>query len=87
MLEKWVLFHLKNHNLKSISIVGGVACNSIIARQFGLLCQEMNISLFIPERKYCCDNSDMIAFVASKKIERGLFEVNLYDQSIFNAIC
>jgi N6-L-threonylcarbamoyladenine synthase len=84
MLEYWLKWHLEKNPVNSVVMVGGVACNQIIKNQLSLSLQKLNISFFTPAKKYCCDNSDMIAFVATKKIKNRDFNIGQYDQSIFN---
>ena len=84
MLENWVEWHLKRHTVKAVVMVGGVACNQIIKNQLSSVSQKLNLSFYTPSKKYCCDNADMIALVAAKKIEAGKFNPLQYDQGIFN---
>ena len=73
-----------NNEVKAIVMVGGVACNQIITNQLSEAFKKLNLPFFTPLKKYCCDNADMIAFVAAKKIETGNFNPSQYDQGIFN---
>lgn len=84
MLEYWLLWHLQNNEVKAIVMVGGVACNQIITNQLLKKLQTFNLPFFTPLKKYCCDNADMIALVAAKKIKTGNFNPSQYDQGIFN---
>ncbi len=90
MLERWLLWHLNNNKntIKSVVMVGGVACNQIIKNQIEQSLQKFNIPFFVPLKKHCCDNADMIAIIAAKKIENNQISFNQYNQNIFsNALC
>lgn len=84
MLEYWLLWHLKNHTVRAVVMAGGVACNQIITTQLSLSLIKLNIPFFVPLKKHCCDNADMIALVAAKKIHHNNYQSNQYDQGIFN---
>lgn len=84
MLEHWVLWYLKLYPVESVVMVGGVACNEIIKNRLSRTLASLNINFFSAEKKYCCDNADMIALVAAKKIARNDFKHMTYDQGIFN---
>lgn len=66
----------------AIAFVGGVACNKYLRSQLGALAHKSGREFFTPSPKYCTDNAAMIAFVAHKKAEQGLFDDLLLD--IFN---
>lgn len=83
MLSLFAEYHLKKHpKVTALSLVGGVACNQIIKNEFGKLTEKYNINFYFPEKKYCCDNADMIAFVAAQKIKEKRFHSS-YQESIF----
>ncbi|MBU2492984.1 MAG: tRNA (adenosine(37)-N6)-threonylcarbamoyltransferase complex transferase subunit TsaD [Bacteroidetes bacterium] len=52
---------LKNYNVNSISIVGGVAANKYLRERFVLLSAKYKKSLNIPDLQFCGDNAAMIA--------------------------
>jgi N6-L-threonylcarbamoyladenine synthase len=82
MLRAFLKHHLeKETSIRAITLVGGVACNTIIRNAIQELALSRNISFFCPEKKYCCDNADMIAFVASQKIKNNKIESS-YQESI-----
>lgn len=83
MLEYWVMWHLKQKKVNGLVMVGGVACNQIIKSQLSLSLEKLHIPFYTPLKKYCCDNADMIAFVAAKKINFSDFTTE-YNQGIFN---
>ncbi len=54
--------HLKKKRIKDFVLSGGVASNSFIREQFKKLCDENQLSFFVPEKKLCVDNATMIAW-------------------------
>lgn len=50
----------KNNNISTLTIGGGVACNSLLRKELKEKCIKENISIFIPEPIYCTDNAAMI---------------------------
>ena len=62
---------LKQFNVNSISVVGGVAANQNIRRKFNELSNLYNKKLVIPDLIYCGDNAAMIAYRAQKLFENG----------------
>lgn len=52
---------ISNHNVKSISLVGGVAANKKLRNEINNLADQFNISCIIPSLSYCGDNAAMIA--------------------------
>ena len=53
---------IENNNIKSLSLVGGVAANKKIREAFNELSHKYQKKLVIPELQYCGDNAAMIAF-------------------------
>ena len=64
ILEKFVLA-IKNTNIKTIAIGGGVACNSGLRNRLKEIADKMKLKLHIPERQYCTDNAAMIAITST----------------------
>jgi N6-L-threonylcarbamoyladenine synthase len=56
-----VILAISNHNVKSISLVGGVAANKKLRNEINNLADQFNISCIIPSLSYCGDNAAMIA--------------------------
>ncbi len=56
------------YNLKTMSLGGGVACNSLIRKMFKKTAKERNIQIFIPSPVYCTDNAAMVGLAAYHKI-------------------
>ena len=65
--------------VNAIAFVGGVACNKYLRSQLTSLAHASGRELFTPSPRYCTDNAAMIAFVAHKKAEQGLFDNLLLD--------
>ena len=63
---------IKQTNLKTIALAGGVSANSYIRNEF-LKLEEKGIKIYIPDLKLCTDNAAMIAsagysnFIAGKR--------------------
>jgi N6-L-threonylcarbamoyladenine synthase len=83
MIRKWIDFFLKKYTVKGISLVGGVACNTIIREKIGTYVQSTyNTDFFIPQKNHCGDNAEMIAYIAYHKIQSGQCINNGYSQPI-----
>lgn len=61
ILTKKTMRALKEYNVKNLIIAGGVSANKELRSRFDALCTQNNISLTIPNIKYCTDNAAMIA--------------------------
>lgn len=63
---------IKQTNLKTIALAGGVSANSYIRNEF-LKLEERKIKIYMPDLKLCTDNAAMIAsagyynFIAGKR--------------------
>jgi len=62
---------LKDFEVNSISLVGGVAANSALRNAFIALGKKFNKKTVIPKYEYCGDNGAMIAFRAKSLHEAG----------------
>lgn len=63
---------LKQHpEVKAITFVGGVACNTYITNRLRDFATAQTLLFFSPSKKYCTDNGAMIAFVGHYKAEKG----------------
>jgi len=54
------LLAAKEHNVESVVIAGGVACNSRLRELSKEKLEKESISVYIPSPKYCTDNAAMI---------------------------
>lgn len=61
-----------NFDVKSVSIVGGVAANSLLKEKAEQLSSKYNLKLVIPSLEICGDNAAMIAFRAKTLFENGI---------------
>lgn len=74
IFEQKLALALSEHpNVKAITFVGGVACNSYITGRLKTFAESHTIPFFHPSRAYCTDNAAMIAFVGNYKAQQGLF--------------
>lgn len=62
---------LKEFDVKSISLVGGVAANKALRREFEILGHKYNKQVVVPENQFCGDNAAMIAFRGKSLHESG----------------
>ena len=56
----------REFNAKSILLGGGVASNQILRKRFesAIISQQLEVALFVPDKKLCTDNAAMIAAAA-----------------------
>ncbi len=62
---------LKEFEVKSISLVGGVAANSELRKSITSLAEKYQKKIVIPDMQFCGDNAAMIAFRGLKVYEAG----------------
>ena len=63
---------IQNYDLKSISLVGGVAANKKLREEFSMLAEQYQKKLVIPAFEFCGDNAAMIAFRGARLYEAGI---------------
>lgn len=63
----------KYSEVRAVTFVGGVACNSFIKERLKSLCLRRGKLFFSPPKKFCTDNGAMIAFVGSYKAAQNKF--------------
>ncbi|MFN3872629.1 MAG: tRNA (adenosine(37)-N6)-threonylcarbamoyltransferase complex transferase subunit TsaD [Ignavibacterium sp.] len=63
---------IENFEVKSVSIVGGVAANSLLKVNAEKLADKYSLKLVIPSLEFCGDNAAMIAFRAKTLYENGI---------------
>ncbi|CUU08331.1 O-sialoglycoprotein endopeptidase [Candidatus Thermokryptus mobilis] len=59
-------------NIKSISVVGGVAANSELRKRMAEKANELGFKLYIPDLTFCTDNAGMIAYAGYVKLKNGI---------------
>lgn len=59
--------------IKSVSFVGGVACNKYLKANLSEFCAKKGVQYFTPSPKYCTDNAAMIAIVGHYMSQKGEF--------------
>lgn len=64
---------LKDYDIKSLSLAGGVAANKYLRNAMIELGKENNKQVVIPPFEYCGDNAAMIAFRALTQAKAGMF--------------
>jgi N6-L-threonylcarbamoyladenine synthase len=62
---------LENYDVKSISLVGGVAANAKLRNQITMLSKKYSKKIIIPSFEFCGDNAAMIAFRGKSLFEDG----------------
>jgi len=62
---------LNNYEVKSLSLVGGVAANKKLRNEFNNLAEKFRISSVIPSIDYCSDNAAMIALRGFQLYQNG----------------
>ncbi len=63
---------IENFEVKSVSIVGGVAANSLLKVNAEKLADKYSLKLVIPSLEFCGDNAAMIAFRSKTLYENGI---------------
>ena len=66
----------KGTNIKSFSLVGGVANNKYIRSKLSELQEEHKIKMFIPLKEMMSDNAAMIAWACILKYDRKIININ-----------
>lgn len=57
--------------VRSITVAGGVACNSELRERVAELSSRRGVELLLPEPRYCGDNAVMIARLGARLLEAG----------------
>ncbi len=68
---------LKKHEVKGLSIVGGVAANKLLRDEIFKIGKKYKIDTFIPKLEYCGDNAAMIAYRGQQLYLSGIIN-NFY---------
>jgi N6-L-threonylcarbamoyladenine synthase len=78
ILTKKTMRALKEFNINTLLIAGGVSANSALRKEFDRICKENNINLIVPPVKYCTDNAAMIATAGYYAYQKGIVsDINL----------
>ena len=72
ILTKKTMRALKEFNISTLLIAGGVSANKGLREEFAKLCAENNVNLLVPPLKYCTDNATMIAAAAYFAYQKGI---------------
>lgn len=64
---------VKRENAKSVMLVGGVAANGLLRKQFILAGERLGAAVYIPSKRFCTDNGAMIAVAGSSHLEEKRF--------------
>ncbi len=64
---------MKQYNIDTLILGGGVACNNGLRSGVKVMCNENNFNLYLPNKKYCTDNAAMIASVGYYQFLDGEF--------------
>lgn len=62
---------INSYKPQKLIIAGGVSANSVLREEMKKLCDKNNISLFMPELKYCGDNAAMVGAQGYYEFLRG----------------
>ena len=71
--QKVKLVFSKYPQVKTLTFVGGVACNKYITERLERLCKKLNKKFVSPHCGFCSDNAAMVAFVGGYKAEQNKF--------------
>lgn len=64
VLTRKTLRAVKQYNVQSLLLSGGVAANETLKKQFETLTSETSLNIFVPTKNLCTDNAAMIAAAA-----------------------
>lgn len=65
---------LEKYSVNSISVVGGVAANSLLKSEAKKIANDFNKTVVIPDLQFCGDNAAMIAFRGKTLFESGYLD-------------
>jgi len=76
-ITKRVNLAINNFDIKSLSLVGGVAANKLLREEFLSIGNKLNLKVVIPSLEYCGDNAAMIAYRGMQYHNAGIkFSLN-----------
>ena len=64
---------LLKYNTKTFLLSGGVAANSFIRNALTNMCDELGVTMYMPEKRYCTDNAAMIGAAATVLYKNNKF--------------
>ncbi len=83
VLFKKTISAIKENNIKTFLLAGGVAANSELRKIFDDYANEHNLNVFYPSQELCTDNAAMIACVGIFKYKKKQFaDLNINGSSI-----
>lgn len=71
VLVRKTVWAAEDYGTPTVSLCGGVACNSQLRRELGQAMERVGRRLVIAEPRYCTDNAAMVAGLAYHYIQRG----------------
>ena len=63
----------RERDMRKLVLAGGVAANSHLRAALEKLCREKNVTLYLPDLRYCGDNAAMIGAEAYFEYKAGVF--------------
>jgi N6-L-threonylcarbamoyladenine synthase len=75
---------IKEYNVKSVCLAGGVSANSELRKRFVETVTSMQAKAYVPAFQYCTDNAGMIAIAAYFKYKKGLFSTQSAEPLVKN---
>ena len=72
VLVKKSIAALKQTQLKTLVVAGGVGANQTLREALLKACSQMGAKVFFPELSLCTDNGAMIAMAAAMRVQSGI---------------
>lgn len=72
VITKKTMRAIKEYNIDTLIMSGGVSANKGLREKFEALCKKNNIDFTVPKIKYCTDNAAMIATAGYYAYKKGL---------------
>lgn len=71
ILVRKVTLAARRKQVNRVVLAGGVAANTGLRNHCSEVCDEIDIDLFVPDRKHCTDNGSMIAYAGYLDLKSG----------------